>query len=251
MQQAAVAAALKGRKRRQAASDTFMTEMLDEFFESEGGGQAAERAKKFDDIATGKLGGSTVVFDRHMKKSVKHEKQIDGLMGKVTERMSRSKNYNAFASILVFAVLYVTTMIMQQRVVDENAVQTAYLATIVAGLEGKAPYTTADDILDWLQEEVVDRGWDEPICGDGTCEQDGSEYPGFGRFGCIPDCGRYLYTTKITVDLQTLYQASAKTLGWDLRKVATEGRTPGFTWNIYSYTMDDFLLEKDAKPEDG
>jgi hypothetical protein len=251
MQQAAVAAALKGRKRRQKTSDDFMNEMLDEFFESESGASAAERSKKFDGITSNKLGGSTVVFDRHMKKSIKHEKQIDGLMAKVTDRMSRSKNYNAFASILFFAVLYVAAIVLQQRVLDENAVQTAYLATIVGGIEGRAPFASEDDIYDWLQEEIVDRAWDEPICGDGTCERDGSEYPGFGRFGCIPDCGRYLYTTKITVDLQTLYQAAAKTLNWDLRKVETGGRTPGFTWNIYSYTMDDFLLEKDAKPEDG
>lgn len=251
MQQAAVAAALKGRKRRQKTTDAFMAEMLDEFIESESGASAAERSKRFEGITTSKLGGTTVVFDRHHKKSIKHEKQIDGLMTKVTERMSRSRNYNAFASIVVFAALYTVTIILQQRVLDENAVQTAFLATIVAGLEGRAPLASEDDIYDWLQEEIVERAWDEPICGDGTCERDGSEYPGFGRFGCIPDCGRYLYTTKITVDLQTLYQAAAKTLNWDLRKVQTFGRTPGFTWNIYSHTMDDFLLAKDAKPEDG
>ena len=42
--------------------------------------------------------------------------------------------------------------------------------------------------------------------------------------------------------------------GWDLEKLIGDklvGRKPDFTWNIWSETMGDFLLEKDARPEDG
>jgi len=255
IQQAAAAAALKGRKKREKNMDVLMTEMLQDFFASESAGGAAERAKQIEEKAKGKLGGTTVAFDSHMKKSVKHEKQIDGLVQKVTERMARSGNYNSFASICVFFVIYVTAVMLQQDTEAHNAIQSAFQATILAGLADASnslgSLVSPDDLLDWLQNDFVDRAWDDPICGDGTCEFDGQEYPGFGRFGCIPDCGRYLFTTKITVDLQVLYNASRKVIDWNLVNIDTRGRTPDFKWNIYSYTMDDFLLAEDARPEDG
>lgn len=250
MQGAAIAAALQGRKKRDNMRDTFMTEMLDDFFESESGASAADRSNKFKGITEGKLGGTTMAFDKHLKKSVKHEKQIDALMAKVGDRMSRSGNYNSFATILVFFILYVTAVMMQQDTPSSSAIQSAFQTTIIAGLDG-GQISSPDDLFDWLQADIVDRGWDDPICGDGTCEWDGSEYPGFGRFGCIEDCGRYLFTTKITVDLQVLFNASAKMLDWDLSSVNSRSRTPNFKWNLYSHTMGDFVLADDAKPEDG
>ena len=260
MHQAAIAAALKGRKKRTSDRDSLMTELLDDFFESESGLSAAERSKRMETHTNNKLGGSTHVFDRHHKKSVKHEKQVDLMLEKVSERMARSANYNAFASILFFAVLYVAAVTMQQDIASASAIQAAFQATIIAGLSDTGKLTSADDIFDWLQSDIIDRGWDEPICGDGTCEWDGNEYPGFGRFGCIRDCGRYLFTTKITVDLQVLYNASAKMLnvqnrqlknGWNIQNVDDRGRKPNFKWNIWSDTMGDFLLAEDASPEDG
>jgi hypothetical protein len=260
--QAQVAGALKGRRRREKNSNDLMAELLKDFFEGESGESAAERARQIEDKTQGLLGGTTVAFDQDHKKSVKHEKQIDGLLRKVSERMSRSRNYNSFASIVVFASIYVAAVLMQNKDLQaHNAIQSAFQATILAGLLGASNgmgvdvssgcVSSPDNILDWLQNDFVDRAWDDPICGDGTCEWDGQEYPGFGRFGCIPDCGRYLFTTKITVDLQVLYNASRKVIDWNLVNVDPRGRSPNFKWNIYSYTMGDFLLAEDARPEDG
>jgi len=52
----------------------------------------------------------------------------------------------------------------------------------------------------------------DPTCGNGVCEYP-DEYPGFGRFGCIPDCGRYNKTTLATVDLQDYFEYSKSVLG--------------------------------------
>jgi hypothetical protein len=260
--QAQVAGALKGRKRREKNSNDLMAELLRDFFEGESGESAAERARQMEDKTRAKLGGTTVAFESDHKKSVKHEKQIDGLLLQVQKRMSRSRNYNSLASIVFFASIYLVVVIMQNKDLQaHNAIQSAFQATILAGLLGASNgmgvdvssgcVSSADTILDWLQTDFVDRAWDDPICGDGTCEWDGQEYPGFGRFGCIPDCGRYLFTTKITVDLQVLYNASSKAINWNLLKVDPRGRSPNFKWNIYSDTMGDFLLAEDARPEDG
>ena len=264
------AAVIRGRKKRVQSQDEFMRDILDDFFESEDGFKAAERAKSLEEKATGKLEGTRVAFDIEHKKSLKHEKQIDGLLQKVTDRMSRSVNYNSFASICVFFALYLSAVLLQQNVSTENTIQTAFQETIIKGACGGefcagSRLGDPQEIFDWLQEDIVDRAWDEPVCGDGTCEWDGNEYPGFGRFGCIEDCGRYLFTTQITVDLNTFYNASRKmlrkpkikgipddqTVGWNLEKLMNPDRKPDFKWNLFSKTMGDFLLAEDAAPEDG
>ena len=258
---ASIAAALRGKKKRHADRDTLMNDMLDDCFEGESAENIAETQGRIQDKVAGRLGGSTVAFDAVPKKSIKHEKQIDGLMTRVTERMSRARHYNSFAGIVVFFSIYVSAIFMQQDMLSAGAVQASYQTTIIAGLPDTGLLTSPDDLYDWLQSDIVDRGWSEPVCGDGTCEYDGAEFPGFGRFGCIRDCGRYLFTSKITVDLQTIYNASAKMLavqgddpnkvGWDIKKMMLSDRKPNFKWNIWSDTMGDFLLEEDASPEDG
>jgi hypothetical protein len=82
---------------------------------------------------------------------------------------------------------------------------------------------------------------------DGKCEPP-TEYPGFGRFGCIPDCGLYTKTTALTIELHTFLNFSKKdSIAWDLINV-TLRNNPMFTYNIYSDTMGDFLFEKDLNP---
>jgi hypothetical protein len=103
----------------------------------------------------------------------------------------------------------------------------------------------SDDLFDWMQADLVDRAFTEPVCGDGTCEWSPEEYTGFGRFGCIDDCNGYLKTSKITVDLKPLYNASQAVLGWDLRKSTTVGATTDFKWNIWSETAAENVWRKD------
>ena len=133
--QAQVAGALKGRKRREKNSNDLMAELLRDFFEGESGESAAERARQMEDKTRAKLGGTTVAFESDHKKSVKHEKQIDGLLLQVQKRMSRSRNYNSLASIVFFASIYLVVVIMQNKDLQaHNAIQSAFQATILAGL---------------------------------------------------------------------------------------------------------------------
>jgi len=247
---AAIAAALKSRKKRGKHQDEHMTEMLDSFLE-ECPVAAARRKDKIDEICKGKMSSTTVVLDMVQKRAVRREKQIDGLMEKVEERMGRAKSYSQFLALSVFFILYVFVLFMQNDVASSFAIEASYQNTIIAQLPEGNFLSSSDDLFDWLKTQMVERAFSEPVCGDGTCEWDPDEYPGFGRFGCIDDCNRYLYTTKITVDLQPLYNASQRMLGWDLKKVNHRGRVPGFTWNIWSDTMGAYLLEEDARAEDG
>jgi hypothetical protein len=57
-----------------------------------------------------------------------------------------------------------------------------------------------------------------------------------GRFGCIKDCGRYLNTTKIYVNLRDLFADVKQNDAWDLSRAGavTSRSNPQFKWNIYS-----------------
>ena len=56
-----------------------------------------------------------------------------------------------------------------------------------------------------MENALIAKIFTDPICGDGVCDSP-EEYAGFGRFGCVADCGKYLDTTTITIDLQDILQ---------------------------------------------
>jgi hypothetical protein len=71
--------------------------------------------------------------------------------------------------------------------------------------------------------------------GDGICSMP-EEYPGFGRFGCIKDCGRFKNTTKIYISMQEFFDLVKAVDGWDLSKTTPFLTRPNpiYTYNIWS-----------------
>jgi hypothetical protein len=89
------------------------------------------------------------------------------------------------------------------------------------------------------------------LCGNGICEPP-EEYPGFGRFGCVSDCGRFLQKTPIRIDVTPAWKS--KPGGLDLPEfVMGSGDYPNanFSFNIYSETMQDYLFEADVTTSGG
>jgi len=248
---AAIAAALKSQKGRAKHTNQQLTKTLDSLLD-EAPEKAVYRMKKIEEMRDSKLSSRTATLDVVHKHGVRREKQIDALIEKVEQRLTRSQHYKQFMSILVFFVAYCYMLFVQNNVASGFAIEESFQTTILAGLaEVKFAGDGSDALFRWLQAEIVERAFTEPVCGDGTCEWSPEEYPGFGRFGCIADCNRYLYTTKITVDLQPLYNLSQRMLAWNLKGVDHRGRVPGFKWNVWSHTMSDFILAEDASAEDG
>lgn len=69
--------------------------------------------------------------------------------------------------------------------------------------------------------------WNDPVCGDGVCSFP-VEYPAFGRFGCIADCGlSTLPTSTVTVTV---------TAGYRQNSVVTQSMQEAFVaatrWNL-------------------
>lgn len=82
---------------------------------------------------------------------------------------------------------------------------------------------------------------------------------GFGRFGCIADCGRYLKTSQLYIDLEDWVDSTKTNLAADeaadtffdidLTKMRRT-KTPGFKFNIYSETMGDYIFAEDMPCND-
>ena len=98
---------------------------------------------------------------------------------------------------------------------------------------------------DWLSG-VVANMFPPTVCGNGICEPP-EEYPGFGRFGCVSDCGRFLQRTPIRIDVTPAWKS--KPAGLDLPGFVIgsgDNANVNFSFNIYSETMQAYLFSVDS-----
>ena len=110
-------------------------------------------------------------------------------------------------------------------------------------MTGTIPTNTM--FYDWLGGVVTDM-FPTTVCGNGICESP-EEYPGFGRFGCVSDCGRYLQTTPIRIDVVPAWKS--KPGGLDLPGFVIgsgDNANVNFSFNIFSETMQQYLLATDC-----
>ena len=75
----------------------------------------------------------------------------------------------------------------------------------------------------------------ESRAGDGICSLP-DEYAGFGRFGCIKDCGRFKNTTKIYITMQDFFDQVTSVDRWDVSRTnpVLARPNPKFSYNIWS-----------------
>ena len=103
------------------------------------------------------------------------------------------------------------------------------------------------DILfyDWFGG-VVNSMFPSALCGNGICESP-EEYPGFGRFGCVSDCGRYLQRTPIRIDVTPAWKSKPGGLVVPGFVIGSgDNVNVNFSFNIYSETMNDYLFSEDV-----
>eukprot|EP00282_Hemiselmis_andersenii_P034297 CAMPEP_0169474338 /NCGR_PEP_ID=MMETSP1042-20121227/26204_1 /TAXON_ID=464988 /ORGANISM="Hemiselmis andersenii, Strain CCMP1180" /LENGTH=378 /DNA_ID=CAMNT_0009588363 /DNA_START=27 /DNA_END=1160 /DNA_ORIENTATION=- len=185
-------------------------------------------------------------------------RQVTGLLSQVRERLDRSTSYRRFAGSFAFFLLYVTVIFLQRDILKAFSVEDSLLNA----LKGSLPnvnvdgYTNADrgatgvlndaeEFYEWFGVNVLNRVYVDEVCGDGLCESP-NEYTGFGRFGCLKDCGRYDNTTRIYVNLQDWVADTSSS--WNILNTdpILQRENPYFKWNIWSETMQGFMLEEDS-----
>jgi len=185
--------------------------------------------------------------------------QVKGMIALVEARIRRSTAYRRLAGTFLFFLCFFVVLYLQQHVKQSHEVESSIINMIVeklptmgqGGFQNTGPgsvgfLSSSQDFYDWMDKAFISQMFTDPVCGDGVCDSP-EEYAGFGRFGCSRDCGPYLQTTTITIELKDVLAMSASELGWDLSSnpVLQSAQKSDFKYNIYSHTMSDFLFEAD------
>lgn len=104
------------------------------------------------------------------------------------------------------------------------------------------------NFYDWITA-TVKTIFTQKNCGDGTCDVP-EEYPGFGPFGCISDCGVFQQRTPIRVNFKPAWRMSPAGNNVDKLVIGQGDKVDvQFKWNVWSETMGDYLLPKDTDKE--
>ena len=78
-------------------------------------------------------------------------------------------------------------------------------------------FDSVDDIYTWIDAKFLDTFWQNPMCGDNTCDMP-DEYPAFFSYGCQADCGSQRLTTAVVVRAASKY-------AYDRREPYVDGET--------------------------
>lgn len=182
---------------------------------------------------------------------VAQKRRMDGLVELNNRRVQRNQDYAALLRITIFFFL-LSSMVMVQRNAGDTFMATAPIVRTIQGDLDSEAFTISgpSEIYDFV-ENFAGSVLEDSKCGDGVCDQNEYEYPGFGRFGCQEDCGKYSKTSLITVQLDDFLavsknynqKATNPSDTWDLSNIA-RSYSPDYKWNIYSYTMGAFIFEE-------
>jgi len=217
--------------------------------------QLAERSQRIGEIYDYETKNRTFGLPRvNANEDSMLEAKLMGLQELVQYNISHSSAYFRFFLTFFFFAVYTQTLFMQRDITLASGLELPLLSKLLDGLplNGKGGYfndgysasgwvSSIDQFYRWFDSNLITTTFQDPVCGDGTCD-DPSEFPGFGRFGCAKDCGRYAKTSTLEVDLHT-YVHSAPA-GWDISGFPYE-KSPNFKYNIFSHTMQEFLWKED------
>ncbi|KAJ1472079.1 hypothetical protein T484DRAFT_1841747 [Baffinella frigidus] len=227
---------------------------LRDFYDENEENRAAARLEKLETILAEKAATGKFTIDGVERKAVLRERQVDGMLHMVEDRLYRTGRYHACFGLTSFIVFFAIVLVLQRDVPETFSIASAIFTTLVGDLPMETmALTSKDDFTTWFGDKLVNQVFTDSYCGNGVCE-DPDEYPGFGRFGCIPDCGYYLKRTTITIDLAP-YAMSTKGDGtldptgekdWDLSDIRMLVQ-PDFRYNLWSETMSAFIFEEDME----
>ena len=200
------------------------------------------RALLLEGIHTRLLEQSFADAPARQSETVEERRKLDGLVKLNARRVKRNQNYSSLLRVL--ALLFcLGAMVLVQRQTGMIFAATDPLVRVLQGDLDAESFTLSSPseiyaMLDRLTRAVLR----DAKCGDGVCEMNEFEFPGFGRFGCQADCGKYPKTSLITVHLKDFFSSSESYGGWDLSKIR-RSQSPGFKWNIYSDTMGGYIFQ--------
>ena len=127
------------------------------------------------------------------REEIETEKKYVALLEKVEKRITHARGYCSSISLVLFCGLYLAALLYQIDNESTCGVEGAFITDIIYSLPGgiQGGYlSSTGDFWNFLSSSIIGATFKDPKCGDGTCDLP-TEFPGFGRFGCIPDCGTW------------------------------------------------------------
>ena len=135
---------------------------------------------------------------------------LDALSKKYATAHERRGQYRGILSHLLYMVVLFVMLVLQMRPSEIYEV-TDILSTLLPKDAGSGESTDrlsgVSEVYDWIGA-FVGPAWKDPRCGDGVCEAP-IEFPGFGRFGCAPDCGVAKNLTTLEVEVESHFIENA------------------------------------------
>ena len=142
------------------------------------------------------------------------------------DRINMRSAYWALVLYAMFLALYLGLLYQQANVESAydvtSSIEAVLLPKTKATDEVVELYEDKNAVYSWIKN-TFGPIWSDPVCGDGECST--GEYPGFGRFGCVADCGEYAYLVPVEIRLKAAPYFAA-----DDDRVAIFMNTT--TWNL-------------------
>ena len=158
---------------------------------------------------------------------------LDALSGKYATANKRRGQYGGVVRHLSFMIVLFVMLVLQMRPAQVYEV-TDIMSTLVPKADGKNAerLSSVSELYAWLGDTLIGPAWKDPRCGDGVCEAP-EEFPGFGRFGCSPDCGVARNLTAVEVKMESHFIENDSTSPGDLPAFLLQT-----SWNLCSPTHD-------------
>eukprot|EP00897_Mesotaenium_endlicherianum_P009508 jgi/Mesen1/8586/ME000005S08552 len=133
---------------------------------------------------------------------------------KVRETQLNRSNYFALACFLSFVTVFMTVLYLQQQSFKTYETVSTHKQLLP---DNTFVFDHAGDIYDWINNTILQTIYTDPDCGNGICSYP-EEFPGFGRFGCIADCGVLTNVTPVNIKFTTDFQSEdeQKEASWNL-----------------------------------
>eukprot|EP00271_Cylindrocystis_brebissonii_P004620 TRINITY_DN163_c0_g1_i3.p1 TRINITY_DN163_c0_g1~~TRINITY_DN163_c0_g1_i3.p1 ORF type:complete len:1325 (-),score=113.59 TRINITY_DN163_c0_g1_i3:2581-6555(-) len=143
---------------------------------------------------------------------------------KLSHARERADNYFSLCAFMAFSILYAVILFLQADSGLAYRIITAHTTLLPPSYTGNSPVVFPNaptDVISWINDSIVQNVWGAPPCGDGVCSTP-AEYPAFGAFGCLADCGTFQNLTTILITLSNSFPSDVERSSstWNLKMVA-------------------------------
>ncbi|CAI5983999.1 unnamed protein product, partial [Closterium sp. NIES-65] len=134
---------------------------------------------------------------------------VQDVFDRVSFLRDQVQHYRALGGFVLLMALFVAMVYLQADSSRTFQVTSAHSVLIPSNFapDSSNRFAGAGEFYSWLNNSIIQQFWQDPPCGDGTCDQP-FEFPAFGRFGCEADCGTFPNLTSVSIHFTTSFSSN-------------------------------------------